>query len=294
MREFIIGTDWLGDCDDVVALRLMFRAAKKGEILVKAIGINAVTEKSVTSLDGFMNLEEISCIPIGIDHSATYVNHTATYHHNLADFASNYTCNDDVINAVKLYRKTLAEAEDKIEIVEIGFLQVLASLLLSEPDEYSNLNGIDLVKQKVAKVWSMAGKWDEQGGREYNIYYSEASRNGAKIVCEKCPVPVTFLGFEVGFDVITGGTLDKNDYLYTAMCDWGTDNGRSSWDPMLCLLALIGDEKEAGYKTVCGTASVNADTGENFFEESGNGPHKYVIKIKDNDYYKNLINNLIK
>ena len=279
MREFIIGTDWLGDCDDVVALRLMLRAAKKGEISVKAIGIN---------------LENVSGIPIGIDHSATYVNEKATYHGKLAKFASNYTCNEDVPDAVKLYRKTLAEAGDKVEIAEIGFLQVLAGLLLSEPDEYSSLNGIDLVKTKVKKVWSMAGKWDEQGGREYNVYYSEASRNGAKTVCEKCPVPVTFLGFEVGYDVITGSALDKDDYLYTAMCDWGTDSGRSSWDPMLCLLALIGDEQAAGYKTVSGTASIDENTGANFFKEHKNGLHKYVIKVKENSYYQNQIESLIK
>ncbi len=294
MREFIIGTDWWDDCDDVVALRLMLRAAKKGEIAVKAIGINAAMQKSVCSLDGFLNLEGSNNIPIGIDHSATDIGGNITYQHRLAASAKKYTCNDDALDAVKLYRKTLAEASGKVEIVEIGFLQVLAGLLLSEPDEYSHLNGIDLVRTKVTKVWSMAGKWDEQGGRENNIFRTEASKNGAKVVCEKCPVPITFLGFEIGYDVITGDVLEKSDHLHTAMCDYGANNGRESWDPMLCMLALVGDEEKAGYKAVCGKASINVDTGENFFEESENGLHKYVIKTKDNDYYKNLINNLIK
>ena len=44
-------------------------------------------------------------------------------------------------------------------------------------------------------------------------------------------------------------------------CDDGSHNGRSSWDPML--MALIGDEHEAGYDVVTGYASVDAEDGAN-------------------------------
>lgn len=294
MREFIIGTDWWDDCDDAVAMRLMLRAAKKGQIAIKAIGINAAMEKSVCSLEGFLNLEGVENIPIGIDHNATDIGGTIKYQHRLAESAKKYSCNDDALDAVKLYRKTLSEAKAPLEIVEIGFLQVIAGVLLSEPDEYSSLNGIELVKQKVYKIWSMAGKWDEQGGLENNIFRTESSKNGANVLCAKCPVPITFLGFEIGCDVITGDILQDGDFLHTVLCDYGADNGRESWDPMLCLLALIGDEEKAGYKTVSGTASIQVNTGKNFFSESKDGLHKFVIKAKENNYYKNLINNLIK
>ena len=32
MRNFILGTDWWTDCDDVVAMRVITKAHKKGEI----------------------------------------------------------------------------------------------------------------------------------------------------------------------------------------------------------------------------------------------------------------------
>jgi hypothetical protein len=62
---------------------------------------------------------------------------------------------------------------------------------------------------------------------------------------------------------------------------------------MLVLMALIGDEERAGYRTVSGTASVNEQTGANYFKPNPNGIHKYVIKKHENDYYEERINNLL-
>lgn len=71
MRKFILGTDWWTDCDDVVAMRLLLRAHKKGEVELKGVAVNACMEYSVASVDGFLNQEGVSDIPIGIDLQAT-------------------------------------------------------------------------------------------------------------------------------------------------------------------------------------------------------------------------------
>ena len=63
---------------------------------------------------------------------------------------------------------------------------------------------------------------------------------------------------------------------------------------MLCMLAITGDEEKAGYKTVCGTARVEEGTGKNYFTECENGLHKFVVKAKENDYYKTIINERVK
>ena len=63
---------------------------------------------------------------------------------------------------------------------------------------------------------------------------------------------------------------------------------------MLCLLALIGNEEKAEYSVVIGTASVDASTGENYFTVNSDGPHKYVVKQKEDTYYADAINKLIK
>lgn len=293
MRKFILGTDWWTDCDDVVALRLLAREHKKQKIKLCGVIINACMQYSAPSLEGFLNTENIE-VPIGIDLKATDFGGNPPYQKRLSQYKKRINHNTDAKDATKLYREILANEENPIELIEIGYPQALVSLLESKPDEISCLNGLELVKQKVKKIWMMAGKWDEIPSLENNFARNERSRKAAHTLCEICPVPITFLGWEVGFDVITGEKLDKNDVLYLAMCDYNSPNGRSSWDPMLCLLAIIGDEEKAGYSTVKGKASVDGKTGENYFEKDENGLHKFVVKVKNNSFYANCINDLIK
>ena len=292
MREFIIGTDWWTDCDDAVAMRIAARAHKNEEIKILGVGINACMEYSVSSLKYFFEAEGVFDLPYGIDHDATDYGGTPSYQKNLSKLSDSNFSNFDAMSAVGLYRKLLSGAAGKVEIVEIGFPQILSGLLLSHPDGFSPLNGYDLVKEKVSKIWMMAGKWDVQGGREHNFEKTARSRNAAEIFCRLCPVPTTFLGFEIGVSVISGGELAHDDLLYKVLCDHGSKNGRSSWDPMLMLMAVIGDEEKAGYNMTVGKARVDAATGENFFDE-GDGMHAFVTKKHCDEYYKNAINERI-
>ena len=293
MRNLILGTDWWTDCDDCVAMRLLLRAHNAGQIRLLGVAVNACMEYSVTSVDGFMQLEGVTGIPIGIDAPATDYGRNPPYQKRLAESAVDYRCNDDAEDALRLYRRLLAETQEPVEVLEIGFHQVTGALLESEGDDISPLSGMELVKQKVKKFWVMAGKWDVDGGKEYNFCNTRRTSNGAAIFCEKCPVPVTFLGFEVGHHVITGDKLAEDDFLHLALKDHGSENGRHSWDPMLAMLALIGDEEKAGYRVVRGKASLDAQTGENHFEEMADGLHAYVVKNEPNSFYEDMINSAI-
>ena len=293
MRNFILGTDWWTDCDDAVAVRLLARAHKSGKIQIKGIGINGCMEYSVKSLDGFLSSEGVYGIPIGIDLDAIDFRGNPPYQKRLSALSSKYNSNADAQDAVKLYRKILASCDEPLEIIEIGYLQVISGLIESQADEISHKTGIELLKEKVSKIWVMAGKWDEPLGLENNFARNERSRTAGSNFCKKCPVPVTFLGYEVGVSVITGDNLQEDDVLYRVLCDHGSENGRMSWDPMLVLMALIGDEERAGYDTVRGTASVDPQSGENSFLSCADGMHKYVIKKMPDGYYKNQINELI-
>ena len=294
MRNIILGTDWWTDCDDAVAVRVLSKFVKNGEINLKGVIINACMEYSFASLKGFLKAEGVENIPIAIDLKGTDFGGSPSYQKRLKETFAPDLSNPKESDPVKLYRKILSETEGKVEIIEIGYLQVVAALLESKPDEYSDKCGIDLVKEKVEKFWVMAGKWDKQGEKENNFCRNERSRKAGRIFCELCPVPTTFLGWEAGVNVITGGKLFKEDHLYKVLCDHGSFNGRSSWDPMLMLLAIIGDEAKAGYSVVKGKAKLNAETGENYFEEKENGLHQYVVKKFENSYYENLINDIIK
>ena len=292
MRKFILGTDWWTDCDDAIALRLLARAAKAGEMRLLGIAINACMEDSVASLKGFLDAEGVADVPVGIDRDATDYIGSPRYQKRLAQRMPNIT-NADAEEAVRLYRRLLAESNGPVELVEIGFLQVVCALLKSEGDDISPKSGKELFQEKVEKVWVMAGKWDADGEMENNFCQTARARIAGKEFCELCPAPVTFLGFEVGFDVFSGGMLEKDDFLYQVLADHGSAGGRNSWDPMLAMLALIGDEEKAGYETVTGTASVNAANGANHFDRDCSGKHKFVVKKYDNSFYEEQINRLI-
>ena len=163
---------------------------------------------------------------------------------------------------------------------------------MSEGDDFSPLNGIDLCKEKVGKLWAMAGRWCEEGQKEYNVANTSRSIRAAQIIAENFPCPVTYLGFDEGFSVITGGTEaigDKNDALAIAMKAHGSENGRSSWDSMTALLAVIGDEEKAGYEKHCGIITFDSEGGS-YFSSDTSSDRCYVTKKYDDSFYTEAIN----
>ncbi|MCQ2479560.1 MAG: hypothetical protein MJ120_02880, partial [Clostridia bacterium] len=149
------GTDWWTDCDDVVALRILCRAHKENLINLKCVCANAVGKNTVASLDGFMTAEGVSA-PIGIDRSSQRDDSRCRYQKRLSELPHSQT-QEESPEAWKLYRKILWESEEKCHITEVGFPQIIHQLLVSEPDEICPLNGMELVKEKVEKIWMMAG-----------------------------------------------------------------------------------------------------------------------------------------
>ena len=290
----ILGTDFWTDCDDAVAIRLLAEMEKMGYVKLIGVGINACMEASAPAVDAFLQNEGYNDIPLGIDLEAGDFTGRPHIQYPLAALPGKHRKNEECENAVKLYRRILAESDEKVDIIEIGFPQILSGLLRSEGDEYSPLSGAELVKEKVGKLYMMAGKWDDLvSGKEHNFENNQRSRTAGKIVCDEWPTEITFLGWEVGNTVISGGTLDKGDLLYSVIADHGSPNGRSSWDPLMVYIACLGDEKAAGFDTVSGKASLEEDTGINHFDIYEGGPHKFVVKKFKDRYYEDILNKII-
>lgn len=283
MREFIIGTDWWTDCDDAAAMRIAARSVKNGLINVRCVGINACMEYSVPSLVSFLHLEGVD-FPVGIDRDATDFGGNPPYQKRLAERCDADISNCSVPDAAGLYISELKKAEDTVEIVEIGYPNVLAKVVETEPE---------LFARKVSRVWMMAGKWDEPRGKENNFARNARSRAAAHKFLKLCPVPVTFLGWEVGYSVIVGGGLAPGDHLKEVFEDHHSPDGRCAWDPMLMNTAIIGDFEKAGFSGVRGFARVDPVTGENEFEINENGAHTYLVKTRPDEEYRAELDKLI-
>ena len=295
-RKVILGTDWHTDCDDAVAVRILAWAHTHHVAELLGISVDSANEFSVSSLRAFLECEGIGEIPVAIDHGAYDYGGPALYQPRLAAMEVNAFQNDDCEESVHLYRRLLASADEKVDIIEIGFCQVLAELLQSEPDELSPLGGIELVRQKVGKLWIMGGDWSHNPGKEWNFSINPKASRAAHDVLELCPVEIVLLGFEAGETVVCGGilgALSPRDVLYQAMCDWGAEDGRSSWDPLTAYMACVGDVQSCGFRLIRGTARVDAETGENNFEPDPNGKHGYVVKTFADTEYERMLNEIL-
>lgn len=283
MRKFILDSDWWTDCDDAVAIRLLCNAHRKKEVEVLGINLNACMDFSIPSLDVFLRDCGVE-LPLGIAHGAVDFSGKPSYQEHLARSGEVRRRNGDVPESADFYRQLLSDAcDDSVEIISIGFTQELARLLQLPSDA-------ELVRRKVSHLWIMAGKWDEQGGREYNFCKNPLTCLSGARLCADWPTPITFLGWETGVDVITGGGLPEDDLLKQVMSDHGSVDGRSSWDPMLVLLAVTGDPERAGYSCVYGKAQVDEKDGSNTFIPDSTGKHRYVVKKYADSFYADAVN----
>lgn len=291
IRKFIFDTDWFTDCDDCVALRFLARNLD-GTHRLLGVNINVDTPYAYASVCAFLKNEGVVC-PVAVDENGIYDGETR-YQKNMAEAANldatNLNATDlDARNvgkpmaSLELYTKLLEENDD-VEILSVGFLNSLAAVLQAKPQ---------LVK-KIKTVWCMGGDWSKQGGREYNFACggNERAIAASRFFVNEVACRQVFLGGEVGADVLTGGGLSKSDMLGRAMSDWGAEDGRSSWDPML-VMAAFDDKFEGAFELVTGRATVD-ENGCNYFEKRDTGEQAYVVKRLPDAYYENTINGYVK
>jgi inosine-uridine nucleoside N-ribohydrolase len=100
---------------------------------------------------------------------------------------------DDAPDATDLYRRILAEQPDEsVVIVTIGYKTILRNLLASGVDRHSDLNGVDLVRRKVAKWVCMGGNF-ARSQTEANLVWDAPASSYA---IEHWPTPIVFSGVE--------------------------------------------------------------------------------------------------
>lgn len=280
--KIIFDTDIGPDYDDVGALAFLHAMADSGRAEILATISSNRDELSAPSIDVINTYFNRPDVEIGAPKaggaSMSSFQHwpdslVAKYPHRLKSTS-------DAQDAVKLYRKILSIQPDKsVTIVTVGFLTNLSNLLKSAPDELSPLSGEDLIKQKVTKLVSMAGKFPE--GREFNIFIDSTS---SKFVYEKWPGEVFFSGFEIGWEIRTGLRLIKSPVRNSPVKDVfrisiplseEDRNGRMSWDETAVLIAVYGTE---GFFDTKNGAIIVYPNGKNGWKDDTEGKHRYVVQ----------------
>jgi pyrimidine-specific ribonucleoside hydrolase len=293
----IFDTDMGPDYDDVGAIALLHAYADRGDAEILATVASTKYEGIAAVINVLNTYFKRPNIPIAVPKGEAVT--TKDFQHWTDSLIANYphaiNKNEEVPDAVSLYRKILADQPDqRVTIVTVGFLTNIAALLQSSPDEHSPLSGKELVEKKVLKLVSMAGKFPS--GREFNVHEDVKA---AQYVVENWPRPILFSGFEIGEKIKTGLPLIQNSgiqnspvkdaYAISIPLSEGDKEGRMSWDQTAVLVAVKGHAPY--YKLVSGTMSVN-DDGSNGWDSAGS-KHFYLVEDRPFSEVQQIIDELM-
>ena len=215
----ILDTDIGNDIDDALALDMLYKYADQGKINFLGIMNNKSSAYSARFLDLMNCWYGYNQIPIGRIENGVYINDYVDYAKNMIAYNDSTKLYDysiaqykELLPAHLLYRKLLAEQEDQsVVIVSVGFSTNLERLLRSEPDKYSSLNGLDLVRKKVKYMSVMAGSFGEKKRAEFNVVHDVQA---AQFVFSTWPSGIVLSPFEVGAKVIFPGQSIANDFKW--------------------------------------------------------------------------------
>jgi inosine-uridine nucleoside N-ribohydrolase len=280
--RIIFDTDLGPDYDDVGALAFLHAMADSGKISILATVSSNKNELVAPSIDVINTYFNRPDLPTGAPKTAGVS--LGSSQHWADSIVSRYphkiNSTTEVPDAVGVYRQILSNQKDKsVTIITVGFLTNMANLLKSKPDEYSRLNGTDLVRSKVKRLVSMAGRFPE--GREFNIYMDSAA---SKYTFENWPGEIIFTGFEIGWEIRTGLRLIKSPVENSPVKDVFRISiplseedkyGRMSWDETAALIGVYGTK--GFFDTRRGSIIINSN-GSNSWRDDPAGNQYYVIQ----------------
>ena len=282
--NIIFDTDMGPDYDDVGAIAVLHALADSNKANILATIASTKYEGVGEVLDVLNRYFGRPTVPIGVPkgEAVSKKDHQGWSDTIRKKYPHAGRSNEDFEDAVKLYRRLLAQQPDSsVTIVTVGFMTNLADLLSSLPDEQTALTGSDLVRKKVKLLVSMAGRFPS--GREFNIHEDAPS---AKTVFDNWPTPVILSGFEIGMKVKTGLPLINNktivnspvkDVFRISIPMSAQDSlGRMSWDQTAVMVAINGTQPF--YYLEYGTMSIATD-GSNTWDTTGNKHARLVEQL---------------
>lgn len=255
----IVDTDIASSTDDLFLLTALYHLADMNALKFAAIMVNRNGEVNAKMADLMNTYHNHTEVQIGVTHSGPE-NPTVWCDYWKMCEPETYpgkkvfarTLSDTEIrnlpDAVTLYRKILSESRDhSVLIFSVGFANNLARLLMSQPDEYSSLDGVELVRRKVKGVHLQAGHYGKAEEPDYNFM---SDPEHAKILIEKCPAPMFFSPQEAG-DLVNYKPEDiladyefwgKTDHpMYHVYKHHFVDPGQRMWDVLTLMQWLQPD-----------------------------------------------------
>ena len=275
----ILDTDISGDVDDVGAVTILHAMANRGEAKILAMGFSVKNAWGAQCLDALNTYFRRPDIPLGVVKGPAFPAPSNYAEKITKEFPHALKSAEDAPDAALVYRQVLARQPDRsVVMVSVGALTNFRNLLKTGPDQYTNLGGVELVKQKVRAWVCMGGRFPE--GRETNLVIDGPA---AAYAIAHWPTPIIFSGWEIGNEIMTGAGLKKlpaGTPVRRAYELFNGLNNRQSWDQTAVLYAVRGlDGGLADYwdRKAKGHLHVTED-GSNIWRDSPDKTHSYLVK----------------
>ena len=286
--KIIFDTDFGGDADDLGALAMLNHFQNRGESDLLAVMCWNVEKHAVSAIDAVNTYYGNPDIPVGLragESDEISWNHSKV----ITNYLPYDTTPENAIEATALYRKILSGNEDKsVIIVTVGPLLNIKRLIDSKPDNYSKLNGKELINLKVKEFVIMGGNFPKSED-EWNF---NGNMSGVtKYVLENLETPITFSGAELGSSIKTGevfNTLPTDSPLYLGFfhfskyAPWmkaqfqGKIFDNSTFDQTAVLYAIRNGVGKYWQKITDGLC-VADEKGGNIWQLQANSNHSYLI-----------------
>lgn len=291
-KTLIIDTDIGGDCDDAGALALANIFYLNGKINIACMTYTTSSKYGPANIDAinkyYGNHFEIGMTPrkdFHLEHHRFQEVLAKEFDNDFYDKEKDVTIKAQ--DGIKLLRKKLNESPDSsVTIVCIGQLNNASDLLDSLGDEYSPLDGVQLVKKKVKEFVVMGGLFSETNEPIYfegNVYSTEYNIAcdiiSAQNFVSKCPVKIYFVDFLTGYKIKTGLKLLEQNNInnpVTKAYQLFQNGPRQSWDLLTVWFAVFG---KCNFFKVTKEGSVSiSDNGTTSFTEDIKSGH-YLVRI---------------
>ena len=286
----ILDTDLGSSTDDLFALEMLHRYEQEGRCRLLGVVVDRMGEANAAIAD-VMNCyfghpetpiglvrEGIPAPKVWIDYGAlpTYTNADGSlmFRRSVSDYSA-------LSDGYVLYRRLLAAQPDhSVNICSIGFVTCLAQLLQSDGDEYSPLNGVELVRQKVKCIYQMGGVFGQSVEPDFNLSQGITFAQDFFQLWPK-EVDMVFSPMEVGENIEYKPEQVISDVSWTDVhpikqvymkCNCNT--GQMMWDPMAVIHAVEGDSLFTLSPRGTVTLTPKAET---FFTPSDTGNCRYQL-----------------
>jgi inosine-uridine nucleoside N-ribohydrolase len=256
--RIIFDCDMGSSTDDLFALMMLYRYMDMHRCNLLGVIVDRMGAANADAVDIMNNFYGYPDIPIGLERAGIKDPMRFIPYHNVAYarsqdaiplFKQTYKAPGEYPEAYKLYRKLLSEQPDgSVTIAAVGFVTSLARLLQSVPDEYSPLNGVELVRAKVKNIYCMGGVFGDAVEPDYN--FTQAIDFSLKFF-ELWPkeLDMVFSPGEVGDPLYypTSQVLADINWTDCHPIKWvyeylQCETGQKMWDPLAVINAVEGDE----------------------------------------------------